>query len=373
MSLTAIDLFCGAGGLSLGLHNAGFEIACAVDNWSVATDTHAANFDHPTLTKDISTLTANDILRFVDLFDKNIDLLVGGPPCQGFSIQRIGPDRDPRNNLVLEFARLVLEFRPRLFLMENVPGLIGRRGRHLADAFVTKLSTSGYCVKSTLLNACQYGIPQSRRRVVFYGWPHGERELHFPEPTHNCKDYVTVWDAIADLPSPPEDHTPTPRDYLHRRTRLSPLNIERLKHIPPGGGMEDLPLRLRADCHRDGAHRIGHRYVYGRLAPHKPAATITARFDSFTRGKFGHPYENRNITLREGARLQSFPDTFTFVGTQEPIAALIGNAVPPALATLVAHEIVRTLEGPGTPHFAGHHRSSAPGHAVQLSLLDLPV
>src|SRR6185436_18146634 len=129
----------------------------------------------------------------------------------------------------------------------------------------------------------------------------------------------------------------------HRRTRLSALNLARLQHIPPGGGMEDLPIQLRADCHRDGPDKIGHRKVYGRLDPEAPAATITARFDSFTRGRFAHPFEDRNITLREGARLQTFPDTFAFKGTQEEIAALIGNSVPPRLAKEVGTALAAFL------------------------------
>ena len=322
MSLTAVDLFCGAGGLSLGLENAGIRVICGVDNWSAATKTYSANFHHPTLAADVSDLGASQILEYAGAERRHVDLVVGGPPCQGFSIQRIGSDHDRRNNLVLEFARIVLEFRPRMFLMENVPGLLGRRGHPVLEAFELTLSAAGYRVRSTLLNACKYGVPQSRRRVFICGWPSGEREFDFPPPTHRSTDYLTVGDAIGDLAPPPEDCTPLPGDPLHRRTRLSPLNLRRLAHIPPGGGMQDLPVHLRAACHRRGAGRIGHRFVYGRLAPDQPSATITARFDSFTRGKFGHPYENRNISLREGARLQSFPDAFKFVGNQEPIAAL---------------------------------------------------
>lgn len=368
MSLRAIDLFCGAGGLSLGLQTAGIDIVCAVDNWPDAVNTYSANFHHPALAADISDLAAADILQFGRTPGRGVDVLVGGPPCQGFSVQRIGSDLDGRNSLVLEFARLVIEFRPRLFLMENVPGLLGKRGRPLVQLFEHTLSASGYQVRSIRVNACKYGVPQSRRRVMFYGWPDGEREFDFPATTHDADDYLTVWDAIGDLPSPPADCTPLAGDALHRRTRLSHLNLTRLRHIPPGGGMEDLPVDLRVACHRSGADRIGHRYVYGRLAPDRPAATLTARFDSFTRGRFGHPYEDRNITLREGARLQSFPDTFSFIGNQEPVAALIGNAVPPLLATLVAKRIVRTLEERPTLHVRGRPRAGAPVMPHRLRL-----
>ena len=199
MRLCAVDLFCGAGGLSLGLENAGIEVLCGVDNWSSATETYSANFRHPALSADVSDLRASDILEFSGSVGRQVDLVVGGPPCQGFSIQRIGSDRDRRNNLVLEFARLVLEFRPRMFVMENVPGLLGKRGRPLFEAFRVKLSAAGYRVRSQLLNACEYGVPQSRRRVIVYGWPEGEREFVFPAPTHRSTDHLTVWDAICDL------------------------------------------------------------------------------------------------------------------------------------------------------------------------------
>lgn len=125
---------------------------------------------------------------------------------------------------------------------------------------------------------------------------------------------------------------------------MSALNIKRLQHIPPGGGFEDLPVELRVDCHKQGAAKIGHRNVYGRLSPNQPASTITARFDSFTRGRFGHPTKLRNITLREGARLQGFSDSHRFVGTQEEIAALIGNAVPPPLAYVMGRAAFDYLE-----------------------------
>ena len=346
MCLTAVDLFCGAGGLSFGLENAGIRVICGVDNWSPAAETYAANFCHPILADDVSCLNARRVLEFAGVTEERVDVVVGGPPCQGFSVQRIGSDSDRRNNLVLEFARMVAEFRPRMFLMENVPGLLGRRGRPFVEAFELAMLEAGYRMKSSLLNAADYGVPQARRRAFVCGWPEGAPEFRFPRPTHRTTDHLTVWDAIGDLPPPPEDHTPLPGDPLHRRTRLSPLNLRRLAHIPPGGGMQDLPVHLRVPCHRRGARRIGHRFVYGRLAPDQLSATITARFDSFTRGKFGHPYENRNISLREGARLQSFPDTFRFTGTQEHIAALIGNAVPPALGTALGHQIVRTLTTP---------------------------
>jgi DNA (cytosine-5)-methyltransferase 1 len=336
-------MFCGAGGLTRGLIDAGFDVVGAIDNWEPAIRSYATNFqNHPVWQQDISQLDRRK-LRALGLWQQ-IDLLAGGPPCQGFSIQRIGEDKDERNDLILAFARLVVELEPAMMLMENVPGLLGRRGKQCLVNFVRILTSAGYELRHAVVNAAAFGAPQIRRRVFFVGWRRGLiSDFAFPEPMLDEDGFRTVRAAIGDLPSPPADFTPTRGDPLHRRIRLSATNLRRLALIPPGGGFESLPTDLRVDCHRNGASRIGHRYVYGRLDPDRPAGTITARFDSFTRGRFGHPWENRNITLREGARLQSFPDSHVFLGTQEEIAAQIGNAVPPILAQALGQAISRHI------------------------------
>lgn len=343
-AFTAVDLFCGAGGFSLGLERAGFDVRLAVDSWQLAVDSYAKNFKHPVLCRDLASMTGRELLRAARATKGEIDLVVGGPPCQGFSIQRIGPDHDVRNSLVLEYARLLGEIAPRLFIMENVPGLMGKRGSELFQAFLDAVDDAGYETESHLVNAADYGAPQLRKRVVVLGRRRSEHRP-FLLPAAKCSPdaYMTVGDAIGDLPSPPPPEEQKPRDPLHRQTRLSALNRERLRYIPPGGGMENLPVHLRVDCHKAGAEKIGHRYVYGRLAADRPAGTITARFDSFTRGKFAHPVEDRNITLREGARLQTFPDSFGFKGNQEDIACQIGNAVPPVLAEALARAALQAL------------------------------
>lgn len=348
MALKAVDLFCGAGGLSRGLVEAGFEIATAVDCWEIALRSYRANFpNHVALSADISALTVEE-LREAGV-PADLDLVAGGPPCQGFSIQRIGEDTDDRNDLVLSFGHVVAQLHPKAFLMENVPGLLGRRGRLLAQKFIRAMNASGYDVSYAVIDAADFGVPQTRRRVFFVGWDRARLpEFTFPASAASS-DAPNVRQAIGDLPSPPHDFSPLPNDPLHRRIRLSAKNLERLKHVPPGGGFEDLPVSLRVNCHKKGASRIGHRAVYGRLAPDRPAATITARFDSFTRGRFGHPWEDRNITLREGARLQGFVDNHAFCGTQEEIAAQIGNAVPPPLALAFGIALRRHLEGSLAP------------------------
>ena len=346
--LNAIDLFCGAGGLSLGLQKAGFRVRGAVDGWEVAAKTYRTNFTHPCLHTDIRQLPADELLHVLGVQPGTIDLIAGGPPCQGFSIQRIGGDEDDRNDLIFEYGRIVREIRPRMFLMENVPGLLGKRGRQAVESFTRLMRAAGYGLTHTIINAAGYGVPQMRRRVFFIGWL--QRELppfHFPSPPLTPDGYRTVRNALDGLPAVPSDFSPPPNDPLHRRMRMSEMNQERLRLIPPGGGFESLPPEMRVNCHKEGAARIGHRYVYGRLALDEPAGTITARFDSFTRGKFAHPVEHRNITLREGARLQTFPDDFRFQGSsQEEIAALIGNAVPPLLAESLGRAIANHLRQP---------------------------
>jgi DNA (cytosine-5)-methyltransferase 1 len=329
---TVVDAFCGAGGLSLGLRRAGWRPVAAFDLDAKAVATYRRNLGPHALVADVRTVTG-DQLRQLAGTDR-IDLVAGGPPCQGFSVQRRGGETDRRNGLPFEFLRLVAELRPQLFLLENVPGMRRRHGEGVLDAFLTEAERLNYRCSTAVLDAVRYGVPQFRKRLIVVGRL-GDDGFVFPPPSTDAADPQThVRTALTDLPEPPEgrDH---PSLIHHRRTRLSALNRERLRHVPPGGGMQDLPAHLRVRCHRDGPKRIGHRYVYGRLHPDEPAATLTARFDSFTRGKFAHPFADRNLTLREGARLQTFPDDFVFEGNQEEVAAQIGNAVPPRLAEVL--------------------------------------
>lgn len=342
MSYTAIDIFAGAGGFSIGMERAGLTVVRAVDNWTPAVRTYAGNFSQPCMSVDVCKLTDVELTEWRSCL---IDVIVGGPPCQGFSAQRPAMARsDPRNELVFEFVRVVSAIEPRIFVMENVPGILSPRNTSVVAELQRRFYGCGYDVRHRVLDAVDFGVAQFRRRVFFVGTRIGTTSpFHFPSPTHST--YRTVQDAIGDLPSPPADFMPLPTDPLHRRTRLSQRNLDRLARVPPGGGFEDLPVWLRAQCHRDGATKIGRRSVYGRLAADRPSNTITARFDSFTRGRFGHPWEHRNISLREGARLQGFDDGHIFRGTQEDVAAQIGNAVPPPVAEAIGTSVVAALRG----------------------------
>jgi DNA (cytosine-5)-methyltransferase 1 len=345
MKYSVIEAFCGAGGLSLGLARAGFHIRFAFDHDPIAIDTYRNNLSHPCLELDATEVTGSELLKHAGLQDEGVSVLAGGPPCQGFSIQRRGADEDPRNELLLRFLDWVREIKPTFFLIENVSGLRGKRGKEHLAQLCEMAKGLGYFPHQQLLNAADFGVPQIRKRVIIVGeLPiDGRVFFQFPEPTHSEGQWVTVREAIGDLPSPPQDGSEHPDWWNHRSDRLSAKNKLRISYVPEGGGRSDIPNHLRLACHAVDPNVAGHRYVYGRLAWDEPAGTITARFDSLTRGKFGHPAESRTISLREGARLQGFPDDFVFEGTKVEVARQIGNAVPPPLAKAIGKALARAL------------------------------
>jgi DNA (cytosine-5)-methyltransferase 1 len=337
----AIDLFCGAGGLSLGLRNAGFDLAAAVDNDPVAVRTYAANLGNHVWCASLEDISAADLLGRAGIGKGECLLLAGGPPCQGFSLQRRGDRRDARNELVLQFLRMVEAIQPRFFLMENVGGLLTKHGKPFLRELSTRASYLDYIIHLAVLDAVDFGVPQVRKRAFLVGEQVPAFNPRFVFPTVPAKPVRrTVRDAIGDLPSPPEDGSPHSAFANHyREARLAPINVERIKHVPPGGGREHLPSHLQLKCHVDNP-RHRHMDVYGRLAWDEPSVTLTARFDSFTRGRFAHPTEHRSLTIREGARIQTFPDRFIFEGNREESARQVGNAVPPRLAQQLGKAIL---------------------------------
>jgi DNA (cytosine-5)-methyltransferase 1 len=339
----AIDLFCGAGGLSLGLRRAGFDVAAAVDNDPVAVKTYKANLGSHILLGSIEEMSAKDLLAAAGISRGDCTLLAGGPPCQGFSLQRRGDRKDSRNNLVLEFLRMVEGIKPRFFLMENVGGLLTKHGAPFLREFSLRTSKLQYVIHVAKLDASQFGVPQIRKRAFLFGEYAPDFLSRFKIPELRNNTVRTVRDAIGDLPSPPEDgqcHPHIPNHY--REGRLAPINIERIRTVPQGGGRDDLPERLQLACHvNNPLHR--HKDVYGRLAWDEPSVTLTAGFDSFTRGRFAHPVEDRSLTIREGARIQTFPDTFIFEGNREDGARQVGNAVPPLLAQHLGKAILKAV------------------------------
>lgn len=349
MKYTCIDSFSGAGGLSLGLQSVGFELLMSFDFDPKCIETHKMNskyFKYPAVLSDIDAMLNGGILKHNGLKKGELFLLAGGPPCQGFSVQRRGKDEDDRNTLVDKYISLVLELMPYYFLMENVPGITGKRGKIILDGALERAGQAGYAVTTGCLNAQDYGVPQRRRRFIAVGVRQDCSSLpySFPEPTNPEGKRITVRDAIGDLPPPPEDGRDHPEIIHHKRDRLSNINKLRLKALKPGQGRDHLPEELLADCHKVTSSVIGHRNVYGRMLWDDVAPTITARFDSFTRGMFGHPEQIRSISLREGALLQTYPKDFIFSGNKVDIARQIGNAVPPVFGAKIGESIIEHYE-----------------------------
>jgi len=344
MKYTCIDSFSGAGGLSLGLIKAGFEVLFSFDNDELSIKTQKSNtkyFKHKAECCDIVKLNSKQLMKQLGIKRGELTLFAGGPPCQGFSVQRIGGDSDDRNDLVSEYVKKVVDFLPNFFLMENVPGITGKRGKEILEDALSLAEKNGYYIHRKIVDAQDYGVPQRRRRLIIIGErKEGKLKFQFPE-TKGKK--VTVRDVISKLPEPPVVGKEHNKISLHRSDKLSKINLERIRFLKQGQGREFLPEALLANCHKINSNIIGHRNVYGRMRWDDVAPTITARFDSFTRGMFGHPEQDRTISLREGALLQTFPMDFEFCGNKVEVARQIGNAVPPKLAYVIGKKIIESI------------------------------
>lgn len=317
----AIDLFCGCGGLTLGLKQAGFDVIGAVDIDNLSIETYRAN--HPEVhlwEDDIRDLTNDKIKKTLKLKKGELDLLAGCPPCQGFSTMRTKNGgyriRDDRNTLIRDFIRLVKGLVPKMVMFENVPYV---RDYWLFKDFYKQLNQLGYKVKYDVLNAADYGVPQRRKRLILIASRIGE--VKFAEKATK----KTVEDAIKSMPKSGKSGDPL-HDYQERRTeKIRSL----IKRIPKdGGSRKDLPEDEQLECHK---RCDGFKDVYGRMAWNKQAPTITSGCTNPSKGRFLHPEEDRAITLREAALLQSFPRNYKFdiKAGKGKIAELIGNALPP--------------------------------------------
>ena len=317
----AIDLFCGCGGLTLGLKQAGFEVIGAVDNDSLAVETYRVNHSEVHVwERDIQGLTVGWVKRKLGLRKGELDLLAGCPPCQGFSTMRTlnggKKNRDRRNKLILEFQRFVEELLPKAVMMENVPGL---RKNKLFKMFCQKLEQLGYTVNHDVLNSADYAVPQRRRRLILLAGRDGE--IGFAQKAR-CER--TVFDAIGDL-KPAGESGNKLHDLLERR---SSKVVGLIKKIPKNGGSrKDLGKRRQLKCHKKCD---GFKDVYGRMAWDKVAPTITSGCTNPSKGRFLHPEEDRAITLREASLLQTFSKSYRFhvKDGKGAVAVLIGNALP---------------------------------------------
>ncbi len=333
-TLRVVDFFCGCGGTSAGLRNAGMEIILGIDSNHSVRETFEYNFPNSAFfCEDIRNVNVDDISEIIERNNALPLVFSCCAPCQPFSSQRTEKAvEDQRVNLISEFARFVERYNPDYIFVENVPGI--RRPINGLEPFLeltTRLTELGYSHRVDVVLAKSYGVPQRRRRLVLLATRHGE--IAFPNPTHGNSEgllaYSTVADWIRQFPaiSAGETHPTVPN---HQSARLSPLNLRRIMATPQGGGRLDWDRELQLECHN--GNYTGHTDVYGRMSWDFPASGLTTRCISLSNGRFGHPEQNRAISVREAASLQTFPIEFIFKGTVNSMARQIGNAVPVRLA-----------------------------------------
>lgn len=343
--IKAIDLFCGAGGLTRGLEAAGIEVVTGVDIDPACEYPFTANNQAAFLLKSVEEIAGSDFTK--SLKGASLTLLAGCAPCQPFSTYSRGKGSaaDGRWNLLRQFGRLVREVQPDLVTMENVP-LLAKQA--VFKKFVSGLKSDGFSVFFKVVDCADYGVAQHRQRLVLLASKFGPIEMI--KPSVKVESYKTVRDAIEKLPSL-EAGESCADDPLHQASELSPLNLKRIRASKSGGTWRDWGRDLVADCHKK---KSGKTYpsVYGRMAWDEPSPTMTTQFFGFGNGRFGHPKQNRAISLREGAILQSFPRNYRFVPKGKTvyiktIGRLIGNAVPVKLGKAIGKSILRHIQDLG--------------------------
>ncbi len=385
-----IDLFAGAGGLSEGLSEAGFHCLFANEIMPIYAQTYARNHvGTKVLTSDIRTVDAYDILQNLGIKRGELDLIAGGPPCQGFSINApIRSKEDSRNHLFREYLRFVDAFAPRAILIENVPGLVSFEKGATLHAIIEALADLGYGADVRILGAAYYGIPQMRWRTIIIGFRGKEVPTEaFPSPlfhapirpnftttfdgkqlvklptSENLAKFTTIEEAIGDLPplkcgekgDAVKDYFIGPQCeyqqmmrigsggvYNHESPRLSETNLKRMKYIKPGGNWTDIPYDLLPKGMQK-ARKSDHTMRYGRVHPNGLASTILTKCDPHW-GAYFHYSQDRSFTVREAARIQSFPDHYVFYGNTAEQFAQVGNAVPPLLAKAIGLSIINLLK-----------------------------
>lgn len=391
--LRAIDLFSGAGGLSQGFRDAGYVIPFALDFDEDSCATYRKN--HPDTHVECASIKDFSPAQIKKLAGGRVDVVLGGPSCQSFSTagRRTGwvAEGDERNDLWEHMFKVVAHLKPKAFLMENVPGMVYWKEGAFGDKILQRFTELGYTVKKEILLAADWGVPQRRRRLFIVGIRDGQ-EFEFPKQTHmggwrrdslelwekrrkekGLLPHITLQDAIGDLPEigntagstmagyamPKGEASPfaqrmrgssrTVRD--HEVQHLSADTTKLIRHVPAGGTWRDIPPHLLPDRYR-GMRRTDSTNLLGRLDWNLPSYTVTTQFNNVTTGCFTHPTEHRALSVREGARLQTFPDSYEFVGSVVSRCRQIGNAVPPLLASVLAHELATQVWGKGAE---AHH------------------
>lgn len=351
MTRTVIDLFSGVGGLSLGFEQAGFRTIVANEYDESIANSYIKN--HPNTKVIIGDITSLNLENEFLQYQGKVDVIIGGPPCQGYSQKGSRKSiNDERNFLFKYFVQVVELVSPPYFVMENVPNLLTSENGYFKQELTDLFNKLGYSLTMQIVDASKFGIPQRRRRAIIVGKKGiTPVDLQFEESSP-----VTVWDAISDLaflnsgegteiqdyPSPPlsnyqkEIRGHSKKLYNHKATNHSKIALERLELIPENSGKESLPIEHLTKSIYSG--------TWERMRKDEQAVTITTRFDTPSSGKFTHPFLNRAITVREAARLQSFPDNFIFYGSKTSQMKQVGNAVPPKLSKIVAKKILKDME-----------------------------
>jgi DNA (cytosine-5)-methyltransferase 1 len=350
----ALDFFCGIGGLAIGMERAGFDAIGGIDIWEKAKRTFEHNLGLDCMLADLKEISADDIKSHFGIEDGDVDLIVGGPPCQGFSTVGKRDLDDPRNQLWRHYRDLVGELRPYYVLIENVEGMVVDNNGQVRDRVIEAFNEIGYQMKARVLTAADYGVPQLRKRVFFLGWIDGIIEPRYPVPTHDKAEYVSVEEAIFDLPElgpgeKAEVYTVGPqtsyqeqyrgdavRLHNHEAANHTKKLVERISHVPDGGNRTSIPDDLQP---KSGFHNS-----YSRLASWKPSVAVTSNMRKPSSARCTHPKQDRGLTVREGLRLQTFDDDFIVLGSRTSQYELVGNAVPPLLAERVGEKIIEAYD-----------------------------
>lgn len=343
--VAVVDLFCGIGGLTHGFIREGLNVVAGIDIDESCKFAYEANNNSKFISKSVKDITRHELNSLFD--DAEIKVLVGCAPCQPFSSYTF-KDSEKKDHdkwgLLYEFQRLIRETSPDIVSMENVSQLINFKKAPVFDDFVEALNDEGYHIHYEIVNCTDYGIPQNRKRLVLIASKFGPINL-IPK-SHDSKNFVTVHEAIGDLP-PINDGEFHQRDRLHFARKLSAKNKKRIKNTPYGGGWKDWPENLMLECHKKDSGK-SYSSIYGRMKWEEPSPTITTHCIGYGNGRFGHPEQDRAISLREASILQSFPKDYAFFPEDElpatvRIAKQIGNAVPVKLGEVIAKSIKKHL------------------------------
>jgi DNA (cytosine-5)-methyltransferase 1 len=350
MNTSVIDLFCGVGGLSYGLKEAGLSVVAGIDFDGSCEYAYEKNLKATFLKHDVSKLSGDSLVKDYWKAKNTIKVLAGCAPCQPFSTHSnknkdINKSKSDKWNLLSDFARLIGEMKPDIVSMENVPNL---SNQNVFNDFVDFLKKNKYHVSYQNVYCPDYGIPQKRRRLVLLASKLGDISI-IPK-THTPEEYISVREAIGDLPKVKSGEV-CEDDPLHRTTKLSDINLQRIKASKPNGTWLDWDKSIRLNCHtkESGA---SYKSVYGRMSWNEPSPTITTQFYNYGTGRFGHPAQNRALTIREAAILQTFPPNYKFYKDEDKIyftkiGTHIGNAVPPRLGFIIGKSIQAHLKAHG--------------------------